>query len=109
MRPYTDRVVWRTRRWSKSGLYDRPGPRATWRLAATAGEEEYILDLGTTPPSVLTANVENGTVETPATSWQSWLALLDEGTPRSSKTNATWPSACVTSAGGCSELHSVRG
>jgi hypothetical protein len=77
-RPDADWVIWRSREWSKSGLYDRPWSARYLALGGDGGEEEYILDLGTTPPSVLTADVENGTVEPIATDWQSWLALLEE-------------------------------
>jgi hypothetical protein len=77
-RPDADWVIWRSREWSKSGLYDRPWSERYVALGSDGGEEEYILDLGTTPPSVLTADVENGTVEPIATDWQRWLALLDE-------------------------------
>lgn len=71
-------MIWRGSEWAKSGLYDRPWLVRYLALGGDGGEEEYILDLRTTPRSRAHRRRGDGTVETLAADWQSWLALLEE-------------------------------
>ncbi len=76
--PDADWVIRTSQQWSETGLYDRPWSARYLALGGDGGEEHYILDLGTSPPSVLVADVENWKVEPLADDWQSWLAMLEE-------------------------------
>jgi hypothetical protein len=76
--PDADWVIQKSRVWSESGQSHRAWSARYVALGGDGGEERYVLDLGTSPPSVLAADAEEQAVEPLAPDWPSWLAMLEE-------------------------------